>query len=71
MIGMFAINLCYNRAIQEVTLSLAAVLLSMSPIFVLILAAVFFGEKITKKKLKAIFDNGKLTQEEYDYILGA
>ena len=51
MIGMFAINLCYNRAIQEVTLSLAAVLLSMSPIFVLILAAIFFGEKITKKKL--------------------
>lgn len=51
MIGMFAINLCYNRAIQEVTLSLAAVLLSMSPIFVLIFAAIFFQEKITKKKL--------------------
>lgn len=28
------------------------------------------AKKITKKKLKAIFDNGKLTQEEYDYILG-
>ncbi len=51
MIGMFAINLCYNMAIEELTLSLAAVLLSMSPIFVLVLAAILFKEKITKKKL--------------------
>ena len=51
MIGMFAINLCYNLAIRDVTLSLAAVLLSMSPIFVLVLAAILFKEKITKRKL--------------------
>lgn len=51
MIGMFGINLCYNFAIKELTLSLAAVLLSMSPIFVLIFAAVLFKEKITKRKL--------------------
>ena len=37
LIGMFAINLCYNFAVKELTLSLAAVLLSMSPIFVIIL----------------------------------
>ena len=53
--GMYAINLCYNAAIQEVTLSLAAVLLSMSPIFVLILAAIIYKEKITKKKLLCMF----------------
>lgn len=51
MIGMFGINLCYNFAIRELTLSLAAVLLSMSPIFVLILAAILFKEKITARKL--------------------
>lgn len=51
MIGMFGINLCYNYAIRELTLSLAAVLLSMSPIFVLILAAILFKEKITARKL--------------------
>ena len=51
VIGMFAINLCYNFAIKELTLSLAAVLLSMSPIFVIIFAAILFKEKITTKKL--------------------
>ena len=51
LIGMFAINLCYNYAIEELTLSLAAVLLSMSPIFVIIFAAILFKEKITLKKL--------------------
>ena len=49
--GILGVMLAYNAAIKEVTLSLAAVLLSMSPIFVLFLAAVpFWGE-----------DNGKET----------
>lgn len=51
MIGMFAITLCYNLAVQELTLSLAAVLLSMSPIFVLGFAAILFKEAITKRKV--------------------
>lgn len=49
--GILGVMLAYNAAIKQVTLSLAAVLLSMSPVFVLVLAAVFFGEKITIKKL--------------------
>lgn len=49
--GILGVMLAYNAAIKQVTLSLAAVLLSMSPIFVLFLAAVLFGEKITGKKL--------------------
>ncbi len=49
--GILGVMLAYNAAIKEVTLSLAAVLLSMSPIFVLLLAAILFGEKITAKKL--------------------
>ena len=49
--GMLGVMLAYNEAIRQVTLSLAAVLLSMSPIFVLIFAAIFFKEKITVKKI--------------------
>lgn len=49
--GILGVMLAYNAAIKEVTLSLAAVLLSMSPIFVLFFAAAMFGEKITAKKL--------------------
>lgn len=49
--GILGVMLAYNASIKEVTLSLAAVLLSMSPIFVLFLAAILFGEKITLKKL--------------------
>lgn len=49
--GILGVMLAYNAAIKQVTLSLAAVLLSMSPIFVLFLAAVLFGERITAKKL--------------------
>ncbi len=49
--GIFGVMLAYNASIKEVTLSLAAVLLSMSPVFVLMLAAVLFGERITGKKV--------------------
>lgn len=51
VLGMFGVNICYNIAIEELTLSLAAVLLSMSPVFVLFLAAILFKEKITRKKV--------------------
>lgn len=50
LIGMFGLNMTYNAAIGELTLSLAAVLLSLSPVFVLIMAAILYHEKITKKK---------------------
>ena len=45
------LNICYNDSMNTVPLSLAAVLLSLAPIYVLILAYIFFGEKITSKKL--------------------
>ena len=50
LIGTLGLNLCYNESISRLTLSLAAVLLSLAPVFVLLLAAVFFHEKITRKK---------------------
>ncbi len=49
-IGMLGLNITYNDAINHLPLSLAAVLLSLSPVFVLILAAIFFKEKITYRK---------------------
>ena len=50
-ICIIGLNLCYNNSMNTIPLSLAAVLLSTAPIFVLTLAYVFFGEKITQKKL--------------------
>lgn len=51
IIGMMGLNLCYNKALSMVSMSLAAVLLSMSPIFVLLLGRVLFKESLTKKKI--------------------
>lgn len=55
LMGMLGLNLCYNLAIKKLTLSLAAVLLSTAPIFVMFLAAVIFKEQITLKKLGCMF----------------
>lgn len=55
LLGTLGLNLCYNEAINRLTLSLAAVLLSMAPIFVLLFAALFFKEKITRRKLLCMF----------------
>lgn len=54
LLGMLGLNLCYNEAIANLTLSLAAVLLSLSPIFVMCLAAVILKEHITLKKIGCI-----------------
>lgn len=51
VVGMFGLNICYNFAISELSLSLAAVLLSLSPVFILFMAAILFKEKITSKKV--------------------
>ncbi|MBP3790649.1 MAG: DMT family transporter [Methanobrevibacter sp.] len=45
------LNLCYNESMNTVPLSLAAVLLSIAPSYVLILAYILFREKITSKKI--------------------
>ncbi|MEE1150651.1 MAG: DMT family transporter [Methanobrevibacter sp.] len=50
-ICIIGLNLCYNHSMNTVPLSLAAVLLSIAPIYVLIIAYFMFGEKITSKKL--------------------
>jgi len=55
ILGMLGLNYCYNKSIGNLTLSLAAVLLSLAPIFVMILAAILFKEKITKHKVICMF----------------
>lgn len=50
-VGSVLLMCCYNIAVSELTLSLAAVLLSMSPIVVLIAGTFLFKEKITVKKV--------------------
>ncbi len=59
ILGMLGLNVTYNVAIKTLTMSLAAVLLSLSPIFVLFISAILFKEKITRSKvlcmLMAIF----------------
>lgn len=54
VLGMMALNLCYNKSIEDLTLSLASVLLCTAPVFVVIFAAILFKEKITKKKIFCI-----------------
>ncbi len=51
IVGMLGVNLFYNEAIDNLTLAVAAVLLSTAPVIVVLLAAVFFNEKITKRKV--------------------
>ena len=68
--SMLGLNLCYNFAINELTLSLSAVLLSLAPIFVLILADILFKEKLTSQKticailalIGCIFSSGVLEE---------
>ena len=50
LIGALGLNICYNISINSLTLSLAAVLLGLSPVFVVLMAAPLFGERITLKK---------------------
>lgn len=51
LLGTLGLNLSYNFSINKLTLSLSAVLLCLAPIFVMILALIFFGEKITPRKI--------------------
>ena len=52
--GTLFLAVAYNEAVLRTSLSLAAVLLCLAPIFVLILGAVLFGEKLTRTKLICI-----------------
>lgn len=55
LLGMMGLNLCYNNALNGLTLSMAAVLLSTAPVFVMLLAAVIFKEHVTSQKIICMF----------------
>ncbi|MBR3756103.1 MAG: EamA family transporter [Firmicutes bacterium] len=52
--GALFLNYAYTEAVIRTSLSLAAVLLCLAPVFVLIFGAVLFGEKMTRTKLICI-----------------
>ena len=51
IVSVILFNFCYFQTIQWASLSVAAILLYTSPIFVLLLSVPLFGEKLTRKKL--------------------
>lgn len=53
-LSMVGLNAFYTVSVDEVSLSLAAVLLSMSPVFMLVMARAIFGERITSRKVLCI-----------------
>ena len=55
--GIFSLlffNWCYFNAIKASSASVAAVLLYTAPIFIVLMSAALFGEKLTPKKLAAL-----------------
>lgn len=54
LLSIVFFNFCYFSGISVMPLSLAAILLYTSPIFVMLLSAIFFREKITLRKIIAI-----------------
>ena len=83
IVGFSLMNVFYNYSVQELSLSLAAVLLCTAPVYVLIFGAVFFKEKITPLKficmaavvfgcilLSGIVDTGELQWSLYGIGLG-
>ena len=54
LLGILGLNFFYNEAVGQITLSLAAILLSLAPVFVMILSAIIFKERITVKKINCL-----------------
>ncbi|MDD2217583.1 MAG: DMT family transporter [Eubacteriales bacterium] len=53
-LGIAFFNYCYYQTIQVSSLSVAAILLYTAPIFVMLISAPLFSEKLTKRKLVAL-----------------
>lgn len=83
LVGSIGLMIFYNIAALRLTLSLAAVLLSLSPIVVLIASAIIFKEKVTLRKvlcmtgaivgcamLCGVFDVGGLRWDTWGMIAG-
>lgn len=51
LLSIVFFNYCYFTAVTVMSLSAAAILLYTSPVFVMLLSALFFKEKITRRKI--------------------
>lgn len=54
ILSLVFFNWCYFSAISKSTIAIAAVLLYTAPAFVMLMSAVIFKEKLTKRKLSAL-----------------
>ena len=54
LLSVTTFGLAYMNAMQEMSLSLAVVLLYTAPVFVMVMSAIFFHERITRTKLVAL-----------------
>ena len=54
VVSLLIFGMCYFRAMDYMSLSAAAILLYTAPCFVILLSALLFKEKLTKKKLVAM-----------------
>ena len=54
LVSVLFFTFCYFRAIELLPLSTAAILLYTSPIWVMLMSALFFRERITARKLLAL-----------------
>lgn len=55
LVSFVFFNTCYFKAMESVSLSVAAILLYTAPFFVFFMSAIFFREKMTRQKLIALF----------------
>ena len=54
LVSIVFFSYCYFRNVEESSATVAAILMYTSPIFVTLLSAIFFKEKLTKTKLLAL-----------------
>ena len=54
VVSLTLFNLCYFTALQRTSMAVAAILMYTSPVFVVLLSALLFGEKINKVKVIAL-----------------
>lgn len=54
LLSIVFFNICYFLTIERATLAAASILLYTAPCFVLVMSAIFFGEKITIQKIVAL-----------------
>ncbi len=53
-VGLFGTGSCYYSSLQSTSISTAVVLMYMAPVYVMIFSVLFFGEKLSAKKIVSV-----------------